>query len=234
MSSPVETQIVTKQTMENAGESPMSWSQGSSSPKMGPNHQHNQTSSQDRTTINSQVRSSPNFTTTSYTDPFANQGLQMQTPNSPGLPRRSLHSPQNKRPIQERQLQIDGAQEPTMMQSLIQTTQQSQSMGTQMNLSIDSANAPTPWFQNNFSSINWLPDNWTPDFQIENGEALGALDQDPPLIFEDNVQPGRSRLGTTSDNLDSRLPKRPKNNPRIPIAAQDVQDLSSPSSQSTP
>lgn len=232
---PIETQLVTEQTMANAGDSPMSWSQGPGSPKMGPNHQHNQTSPQGQTAMNDHIQGSPTFTTASYANPFTHQGLRMQAPSSPGLPGLSLHSPQSKRPAHEGQSQIDGAQEPTMVQSLLQGTQQNRSMAAQMNLNIDSANASTPWFQSNFSSINWLPENWTPDFQIENGDALGTFDQDPPLMFENNVQPGVSRIGTTSDNLDSRQPKRRKNNPRIPIAAQilDGQDLSSPSSQST-
>lgn len=232
---PIETQLMAKKTMANAGDSPISWSQGSASPKIGSNHQHNQTSPHDQIAVDDHIQSSPTFTTSSYANPFTHQGLRMQTPNSPNLPGLNLRSPQSKRPVHEGESQIDGAQEPTMMHSLLQDTRQNQSMATQMNLNINSTNVSTPWFQSNFTSINWLPENWTPDFQVENGDTLGTFDQDPPLVFENNGQPGVSRFGATSDNLDSRHPKRRKNNPRIPIAAQivDGQDLSSPSSQST-
>lgn len=61
--------------------------------------------------------------------------------------------------------------------------------------------ATEPWYQNGFSSINWLSDAWTTDFSIENRDAgIELFDQRSSHILENARGIGASSFAMTSDN----------------------------------
>ena len=88
------------------------------------------------------------------------------------------------------------------------------------------------WYQNGFTSINWLPENWTPDFSMEDRDDVGAANhqQYPALgtAIENSV---------THSALNMPATRGQSHRQRVPsIAASqlvDAQSNSSPGSQST-
>ncbi|KAH9222808.1 hypothetical protein DL95DRAFT_285815 [Leptodontidium sp. 2 PMI_412] len=85
----------------------------------------------------------------------------------------------------------------------------------------------TPWFNNNFQSINWLPEDWTPDFQMNGGDILTPFDRNQVATYANNI-PSRYQESPRNFGLGQSLPLQSTS----PQAA-GLNDISSPGSQST-
>jgi len=179
------------------------------------------------------------YETNAFVNPFSQQGMQDQTPISPELPQGIRHQ-------QDTQASLHSNRQPRIGENHIQTPIQaplnsslSQTMESNLDLENDDQ-VPRPWYQNNFSSINWLPDNWTPDFQVEDGDGMGMFGQDPSLMFGQPLQRAPSSYSANAENPFLAAPVSPRmsrtrDQPRI-IPLQhlvDAHEISSPSSQST-
>lgn len=88
------------------------------------------------------------------------------------------------------------------------------------------------WYQHTFTSINWLPENWTPDFAMGDRDDIGATNHES--------YPGlRSRVDNTTahNSFNNSTHQDPGRRPGIPSVAlsqrTDGQNSSSPGSQST-
>lgn len=61
--------------------------------------------------------------------------------------------------------------------------------------------ATEPWYQNGFSSINWLSDSWTPAFPMEDRDAgIESFDQRSSHLLENALGIGVSGCAVTCDN----------------------------------
>lgn len=61
--------------------------------------------------------------------------------------------------------------------------------------------ATEPWYQNGFSSINWLPDAWTPDFPMDDrDEGIESFDQRPSHLFKNSLEIGAPSCDVTRNN----------------------------------
>lgn len=94
--------------------------------------------------------------------------------------------------------------------------------------------ATEPWYQNGFSSINWLSDSWTPDFPMEDREAgIESFDQRSSHLLENVPEIGAPSCAMADDNAALHLPSpQERNGPHrypAPLGNQGVDR-----SQSTP
>jgi hypothetical protein len=202
----------------------MSWSHTSKSPTVNMPFDQTQTSPQDPSTLSNPAQSSPRFA--SYNDPFAQQGPHVQDGLSSDISDLNIQRSQGQRIGGDEHLQVDEAQE---AMSILQAPLQ--------NGNINSMNTPTTWYQSNFTSINWLPEDWTPDLHnVENGTSMEAFDHQQILMFSNNIQSDFSGVENGAESsTTTRLMTRPrqKENPLVPLVQMDSQDLSSPGSHST-
>jgi Fungal Zn(2)-Cys(6) binuclear cluster domain len=224
-----------------AEESPMSWSNRSTSPRMNQDQDqdqiHNRTAdslpgTNDPDTFLFESQASPEYALS-----FARNSVQMQSSISPG---RSgvANSQLPTSPTSRGMPQSSGIppnSEPIQPLSEQQTTVASLEMnsGTVMEHNQHENGVPEPWYQNNFTSINWLPDNWTPDFQIDG--SLGPFDQQS-LFFGQTSQAGNITFPLGNSNQHQQSPRpfpRARETLRRHSQAVDTQDVSSPSTQST-
>lgn len=118
---------------------------------------------------------------------------------------------------------------PTLSSNLNAPGSQSQQIGR------DDQSQPTTWFQNNFNSINWLPDDWTPDFDNVQNESFTHQQM---LMFGSNLRsdlPGiENGESSTTAQLMTRPSIRQTDQTPIPLPRQmESQELSSPGSHST-
>jgi len=93
-------------------------------------------------------------------------------------------------------------------------------------------NTENVWYQNTFSSINWLPDDWTPDFQVGGGDGLGSFDQGTSLVFGQTPQPSPGTYPEVP-GINHSVPRssRPRvDPPRLPPQFVEGQEISSPGS----
>ncbi|KAG4429874.1 hypothetical protein IFR05_014642 [Cadophora sp. M221] len=85
----------------------------------------------------------------------------------------------------------------------------------------------TPWFNSNFQSINWLPEDWTPDFQMNSGDILTPFDRDQIVTYANDI-PSRYQESPRNFSLGQSLPLQ-GSSPQTT----GLNDISSPGSQST-
>ncbi|KAE9379029.1 hypothetical protein N431DRAFT_396985 [Stipitochalara longipes BDJ] len=227
-----------EQSSSKAQESPMSWSNTSASPQMNQDHDHAHIAAADSLpgTTNANTFLYQSHPSTEYALSFVRNNVQLQTAMSPGLSgvhnSQPLPSPISRSEPQN--LEIPPSSEP--MQSFMERQPNVRSLemntgaGTVQNQHDNGE--PESWYQSNFSSINWLPDNWTPEFQIDNN--LGPFDQQS-LFFGQTPQASNLTypLGNPSQNQTPRQVFRPRESIRRQSQAIDGPDVSSPSTQST-
>jgi hypothetical protein len=96
-------------------------------------------------------------------------------------------------------------------------------------------NSENFWYQNTFSSINWLPDDWTPDFQVGGGDGLGSFGQGTSLMFEQTSQPSSGTYPEVIEipGLNHSVPHSSRHRvdlPRLPPQVVESQEISSPGS----
>jgi hypothetical protein len=167
-----------EQSPSKSHESPMSWSNTSPSPRISQDHDHNTPAGALSATNDPNNFVFQGHTSTEFAMPFARSSIQLQTPMSPGLP--GLH---NSQPLasptglnEQQNIEISHSSK-TVRPLMEQTTNigsLTMNTGTDIEQTQHEEGLPEPWYQNNFSSINWLPDNWTPDFQLDGN--LGPFD----------------------------------------------------------
>ena len=221
-----------------AQESPMSWSNTSASPRMNQDHDRTHATisnslpeSHDPNNFLYEEHSSPEFALS-----FVRNGVQIQATMSPGLS--GVHNPQP-------QISPTSRGEPQQMEiasssAPIQPFLEQQTNFGSLDISNDADSeqtqhhngVPDPWYQSNFSSINWLPDNWTPDFQIDGN--LASFDQQS-LFFGQTPQASNLTyaLGNAGQSHIPRQASRARDSMRRQSQAVDGPDVSSPSTQST-
>jgi len=218
-------------------ESPMSWSNTSPSPRIGQDHDYNTSAGPPSATNNPKNFVFQGHNSTEFAMPFARSSIQLQTSISPRLPvihnSQPLTSPTG--PNEQQNIEISHTSE-TVRPLMEQTTNigsLTMNTGTDIGQTQHEEGVPEPWYQNNFSSINWLPDNWTPDFQLDGN--LGPFDHQSlffgqtPQASNISYSPGNSGQ---SQALSCQVP-RPRESLRRRSQALDAQEVSSPSSQST-
>lgn len=167
--------------MINSEDSPMSWSQ---SPTV------IQTPPQD--SLGNSTHSSQELT--SYENAFVRQDQPMP----------------NVRSSQGHQITNDEASHneiPQQTMTMLRSSSQNQTMASDIIMNIDSTSTPATWF-GNFTSINWLPDDWTPDFNMESGTAADTFDAQHTLMFGDNIEPRMSGIQTAGENLTKSASRR--------------------------
>lgn len=219
-------------------ESPMSWSNASASPRMSQDHDQINTPAADSVpgTNDQIIFHLQGHASTEYPLSFVQNNVTSQNATSPGLSAVNASQPltsPTSRP-EPRNMEIAPSSE-----SIQPFMEQSTNAGPlNMNGAADMGHTqhetgiPEPWYQNNFSSINWLPDNWTPDFSLDGN--LGPFDQHS-LFFGQTPQANHITysLGSSDQNQTS---------PHQLSGARDLlrrqsqvvdQDVSSPSTQST-
>lgn len=87
-----------------------------------------------------------------------------------------------------------------------------------------SGSLSTPWYQSNFSSINWLPEDWTPDFQ---GNMLGPFGHEQDLDLGDNTTLEEQRLPAGDEITDvtrSRVPPHQAQSPVQPTRTSQLEE----------
>lgn len=210
----------------------MSWSNRSESPRMNSSHDHiRPRGSNPNPDVDGYAQQLQGFGR-NFTSLLDQNTMQSQPPMSIELSQRgTLRQQQQGQP--KAHTRLDSLQSPTSLQPQLSTLS-SHSLDTNMGTDLSSDDRMTAqWYQHNFSSINWLPDNWTPDFQLEGHENMTPLDQDQSMDFS-----GTSRFGLNSENLmmnNSISPRiaRRRDTSRMVTQLVEAHDISSPSSQST-
>jgi hypothetical protein len=211
----------------------MSWSNTSASPRM----------NQDRDQIHTSAAASltgandPNnflfqgHASMEYAVSFDRNSVQLQSAISPGLPgvhnSHALTSPTNRSEPQNMEVPSNSE---TMHQFMEQpTTSLDVNTSTDIEHTRHENAASEPWYQTNFSSINWLPDNWTPDFQMDGN--LGPFDQS--IFFGQTPQTSNVAYSISHQNQTS-PPQFSQTRDSLRRRSQAIdQEVSSPSSQST-
>ncbi|KAK0124407.1 hypothetical protein ONS95_009368 [Cadophora gregata] len=203
------------QRTTNSHESPMSWSNTSGSP--------------------GQVQGSPSHADPSQTssgveqlNSFSSEANPLQNQDSIRTEERNISQDIDSPDYPRRQQLTDGGQ---MSRSRTSGSEFHQLHPLQHSVSLNNANSDqltTPWL-NNFQSINWLPEDWNPDFHM-NGEILGSLDHNHDIPYTDHVpssyqQPPRTFSLSHSQAL--------LNHNHISPRTADLHEVSSPGSQST-
>jgi hypothetical protein len=174
-----------EQNMSSPQESPESWAETSGSPGVEPNRDQSYMPGAQRhpSSFNAQDANVSYGTSIPLVALYSQHDIQLQTPMSPEQPEldlsHSLPPPPN---MSSPKIREDGPVFGTSI-SLVpgrplldgpETTLQSLSTSGNTN---DVHSLSRTWYQNNFSSINWLPDNWTPDFEMEDGNNLELIHQ---------------------------------------------------------
>lgn len=216
----------------------MSWSNRSESPRMDSGHPQNHEASANSRISNSSHHSH-GYDPGIYANPFSQQRMPGQTPISPGLQGQELDHQQTSQPSlhSNRHTRIGSSHLSTSIQGHLSGVD-SQTM--ESNLTLNDDQIPEAWFQNNNSSINWLPDNWTPDFQIDAVDGMSSFDHDQTMIFEQSLQRGTSSYSANTENpflVASMSPRISRTRDHLRMASLqhlvDSHEMSSPSSQST-
>ena len=88
------------------------------------------------------------------------------------------------------------------------------------------------WYLDGFTSINWLPENWTPDFPMEDRDGMGSANNNayPPPTNTAEIASAQGTLNmpvTRDRSRRHRIPSLPTSQPS------ESQNMSSPGSQST-
>lgn len=235
-----ETPSGSEHSSSKAQESPMSWSNTSASPRM--NQDQDQIHStradslpgtNDPNAFLFQSHASPEYTLS-----FSRNSVQMPSSISPG--RSGLH---NSQPLtsptsrsQQQNMEIPPSSEPIQpfMEQPTNVSSLDMNAGAEIEHHQHDNGVPEPWYQNNFSSINWLPDNWTPDFQMDGD--LGPFDQHS-LFFGQTAQASNITYPLTNSGQNQTSPRQFPPRARDSLGRQsqavDGQDVSSPSTQST-
>lgn len=222
-----------------AQESPMSWSNTSTSPRMNQDLDliHNTTAGSLQGTNHPNTFIFQNHASSEYELSFVRNSVQMPTAISPGLS--GVHSSQpltshtNRSEPQDMEIPPSSESTHPFMEQTNNVRSLDMNTSTDIEHNQHDNGVPEPWYQNNFSSINWLPDNWTPDFRIDGN--LGPFDQQS-LFFGQAPQASNISymLGNSAQNQTSpRQFPRARDALRRQSQAVDVQDGSSPSTQST-
>jgi hypothetical protein len=87
------------------------------------------------------------------------------------------------------------------------------------------------WYQDGFTSINWLPENWTPDFPMEDRDDLESVNNVAYHVPTQSIAipQAQGTLNTPAMRDQSRRQRIPS----LPSQPADGQNMSSPGSQST-
>lgn len=223
--------------MLHAQDSPMSWSNRSESPRMNSGHPQKLAAGANSRISNSSHHSH-GYDPGIYVSPFSQQRMPVQTPISPGLHGQELDQHTGQPSMHsDRHTRIGSSHLSTPIQDPLSSIN-SQTMESNLNLNDDQI--PEAWFQNNFSSINWLPENWTPGYQIDAMDGISSFDQDQAMMFEQPLQRNPSSYAANSENLFLAAPVSPRisrtreQSRMTPLQhLVDGHEISSPSSQST-
>jgi hypothetical protein len=216
----------------------MSWSIASESPSSYPRQTQNP--------LSLQVAGHQITDQTQRTDVFSSGGGLIGFPEasngsepsaSPGLAESASCDPQISQSVTGPQ-GPSGPYSNALNDATLETSSHFESSNT--NITRDTEQAPNSetlsdtWFQRNFSSINWLPDNWTPDVRGTAGDALDPFDQSQSLIFGQTNQTIPPRYPRNSDQGSSSSLQYHHHEERMPLLQQivDGQGVSSPDSQS--
>lgn len=219
-------------------ESPISWSNASASPRMNQDHDQISTATADSVpgTNDQNTFHFQGHASTEYPLSFVQNNVLSQNVISPGLSAvntsQPLTSPTSRREIQSMELSPGSAPIQPFMEQSTNAGPLNMDCAGDMGHTQHETGIPEPWYQNNFSSINWLPDNWTPDFSMDGN--LGPFDQQS-LFFGQKPQANHItyELGSSDQNQTSPLQlSRARDLLRRQSQAVD-QDVSSPSTQST-
>ncbi|KAH7418323.1 C2H2 transcription factor-like protein [Cadophora sp. MPI-SDFR-AT-0126] len=200
---------------DNSHESPMSWSNTSGSPGQVQR-------------LSVQADATQNSSDIQHLNPFTSQANHVQSHNSARTSSRNLSQDLDSPNYHLRQQLIDGDQ---MSQSRTSGYEHPQLQSLHSQVGSNNPNSDTlatPWL-NNFQSINWLPEDWNPDFPM-NGEMLGTFDHDQASSFPNAApsgyqQPSRTFSLGQSQTLQNHSHKSPR--------TAEFHDMSSPGSQST-
>jgi hypothetical protein len=234
-----------EQNMSSPQESPESWAEASGSPGIAPSQDQGYMpgAQQHTSSFSAQDANLSYGTPTPLVALYSQHNIQLQTPMSPEQPELNLsHSlpPPN---MSSPKICEDGPVfRPSISlvpgQPLLDDPESTlQSLSTSVNTN-DVHSLSRSWYQNNFSSINWLPDNWAPDFEMEDGNNLDSTHQSqypgPGQITQTNAtrySPVRLDSGlsmpTTQDQI-GRLRQVSLSESQV-----DAQKTPSPGSQST-
>ena len=221
-----------------AQDSPMSWSNTSASPRMNQDHDQTHTTTSDALP---RPHDPNNFlyqshASSEYALSFVRNSVQLQAAMSPGLSgvhnTQPLTSPISRSEPQNMEVPSSSAPIQTFMEQQANVGSLAISNGAESEQTQHHNGVPEPWYQNNFSSINWLPDNWTPDFQIDGN--LAPFDQQS-LFFGHTPQASNLTypLGNPGQNQTPRQALKARDSMRRQSQAVDGPDVSSPSTQST-
>ncbi|OBT54388.1 hypothetical protein VE04_04292 [Pseudogymnoascus sp. 24MN13] len=139
-----------------------------------------------------------------YNGHSAQNGHLFNNPISPL--RAQLHVPESQSPmnisslISENQTIFSSNNPPLPSSPSFQNTAVSQPPNTQNDYH-GPTQATEPWYQNGFSSINWLSDAWTPDFPMEDRDAgIEPFDQRPSHLLGDAPGIGAVSCAMTYEN----------------------------------
>jgi hypothetical protein len=179
-------------------------------------------------------------TSTEDATPVAQHGIQLQTSISPELS--GHHNPHPlDYPTGPTQLQdIEMTHRSESIQPVLEQPANIRSLDIDTSADLEDAQSedglPESWYQNNFSSINWLPDNWTPDFPLDGNSQ--SFDQDRNSSFHQLPQASTITYSSALENAagDPTLlqqVRRPRKLLRGLSKAIDGQENTSPSSQSS-
>ncbi|KAH7360640.1 C2H2 transcription factor-like protein [Rhexocercosporidium sp. MPI-PUGE-AT-0058] len=198
-------------------DSPMSWSNTSGSPSHG----------QGLSIRADMTQNSPRMQTLS---PHLSQESHMQTTSAAPLPNSQvpLNRQELELPDYHARKQVLEGDHLSPPRTSSQGHPQLQSLEPQFginNCTLDPP--PTPWFNGSFQSINWLPENWTPDFQMNNGEPPSPFDRDQVVAYANEI-PSRYQDRPRNFSLAGSLPLQSSS----PQTA-GLNDISSPGSHST-
>jgi hypothetical protein len=219
----------------------MSWSIASESPASYPRPARNPPTLQaDGCMITDQTQRSEVFSPTGVLMGFPETRNRSQGSASPGLAESALcdrQMPQSAMGFARLQRPSDTYSK-SLNDTMLETSSHFQSSSA--NITPETEQAPNsetssdPWFQHHFSSINWLPDNWTPDVQGAVGDASDPFDQGQPLIFEQTNQTNPLRSPRNSNQTGSSSLQYHRHEDSMPLLQQvvDGQGVSSPGSES--
>jgi hypothetical protein len=219
-------------------ESPMSWSNTSASPRMNQDHDQINTATADSLpgTNDQNTFHFQGHPSTEYSLSFVQNTVPLQNAISPGLSAvnnsQPLTSSTSRRQPQNMEIRPSSESIQPFMEQSTNAGPLNMNSVADMGHTQHENEIPEPWYQNNFSSINWLPDNWTPDFQMDGN--LGPFDQHS-LFFGQTPQANNMTysLGSSDQNQTSPLQlSRARDLLRRQSEVVD-QDVSSPSTQST-
>ncbi len=224
----------------NSHHSPMSWSNASGSPDMGRSPDKMLSGmSESNTGLHNHTQKYEGSVSTTYPDSFLPESNSLQNQLSPSIPGFAVAGGQTiQPPTNHSRPQASGtAHDIAAVHQLLQAATHLHSMGLNDPPTTHSApeeSSSMPWYENSFSSINWLPGDWTPDFP-DVGNGLEDFDQGQSLVFGQNAlsSPGVQNIADITMINQGLVPATPGQREMLQGQVLDGHDTSSPSSQST-